>query len=77
MVCLMFGESMPVFNLIGRWHDALASSADACEAESTRISVFYCAATYFGEEKPARACYAAKALPLGAAVEIEAIAYVP
>ncbi len=35
------------------------------------------AAKYFSEEKPARACYAAKALPLGAAVEIEAIAYVP
>jgi len=32
-------------------------------------------AMYFGKSLPARACYAVKSLPLGAAVEIEAIAF--
>jgi 2-iminobutanoate/2-iminopropanoate deaminase len=32
-------------------------------------------ASYFGDYKPARACVAAKALPKGVNVEIEAIAY--
>ena len=34
------------------------------------------AGTYFGEKPPARVCYAVKALPLNAKVEIDAIAVV-
>lgn len=43
-------------------------------ADFAAVNTVY--AKYFSEEPPARACYAAKALPLGALVEIESIAHV-
>lgn len=61
-------------------HTVLLSESFAAQlaavpaAPRLTLAACACAANYFTDKPPARACYAVKTLPLNAVVEIEAIA---